>query len=79
MQKKRLNRADDPRERELLGDLAVAKAELAHAYARFDNAVEPELIEASIYEINAQRARYSYLIRRLKERDAQTEEALTWG
>ena len=32
--------------------------------------VDPELVEACIYQINALKARYNYLIRALKEPDA---------
>lgn len=67
--------APDPQRRELMGDLNDARASLLAAYTSFDHAVEPELIEASIYEINAQRARCSYLIRRLKEHGAEGASA----
>ncbi len=76
--------ARDPRQQELLSDLASVQEELSLAYARFDNAVEPELVEAAIYEINALRARCGYLLRLLKESGAQaavrpvTEGAATW-
>lgn len=77
--------AREAQQRELLSDLAAAQRELALAYARFDNAVEPELVEAAIYEINALRARCGYLLRMLKQSSAQTaagamtEGAVTWG
>ena len=38
------------------------------AYDRFNYACEPELIEASIFEINALKAKYDYLLRCVKER-----------
>ena len=35
----------------LLDDLARTKSELENAYATFENMVEPDLIDASIYEV----------------------------
>lgn len=84
MRNKQRRAARDPRQQELLSDLHAAQRELALAYARFDNAVEPELVDAAIYEINALRARCGYLLRMLKEGGAQaavcpvTEGAVTW-
>lgn len=49
-------------------DLASAQRDLQLAYYRFNQAVDPELVEASIYEISAVRARCNYLIRAIKER-----------
>lgn len=37
----------------LLDDLARTKSELENAYATFENMVEPDLIDASIYEVKA--------------------------
>lgn len=39
------------------------------AYDKFNYVTEPELIEASIYEISALKARYSYLLRCIKEQE----------
>lgn len=39
---------------------------LKDAYLRFDYADDPDLIDASIYEINALKARYNYILRCLK-------------
>lgn len=84
MRNKQRRTARDPQHQELLHDLAAAQEALALAYARFDNAVEPELVDAAIFEINALRARCGYLLRRLKEGGAQaavcpvTEGAVTW-
>ena len=43
---------------------------LKEAYEKFNYVSEPELVEASVYEISALKARYSYLLRQVKERDA---------
>jgi len=53
--------------RELLGELHAAKAELERARRAFDYATEPELVEASVYELGALEARYSFALRRLRE------------
>ena len=39
-------------------------------------AVDPELVESSIYQISAVKARCNYLIRAIKERSAPAEAAL---
>lgn len=51
----------------LFDDLNNTRSALECAYARFDASTEPELVEASIYEINAAQARYNYLLRLVKE------------
>ncbi|MBQ4369828.1 MAG: DUF2508 family protein [Oscillospiraceae bacterium] len=44
-------------------------ARLAAAQYEFNSTSEPELIEASVYEINSLNSRYAYLLRRAKELD----------
>ena len=44
---------------------------LAQAYAGFNAAVDSELVESYIYEIQALQARYSYLLRQRKALDPQ--------
>jgi hypothetical protein len=53
--------------RELLHDLEETLAELRYARNCFENAREPEIIEACVYEIKSAEARYSYLLRKAKE------------
>ena len=48
--------------------LKGAQEELFLAYQAFDRAVDPELIEACVYQISAMKARCNYLIRRIKAR-----------
>ena len=43
---------------------------LKEAYEKFNYVSEPELVEASVYEISALKARYSYLLRQIKENGA---------
>lgn len=51
----------------LLDGLADARRALRTAYACFDAAAEPELIDACIYEINAAQARCGYYLRLIRE------------
>lgn len=65
-------------------ELRAAAQELALAYDRFDQAAEPELVEACIYEIQAVHARYSYFYRAIRQCDGASaaatpmEEAAVW-
>ncbi len=77
--------APDPELEMLKTELLEAKSDLRAAYSQFDLAVEPELVEASIYQISAVQARCNYLIRIIKARcptalpaDARREEAPVW-
>lgn len=57
-----------PSDAELRRELTEINRQLKEAYDRFDYACEPELVEASIFEINALKAKYDYLLRCVKER-----------
>ena len=57
-----------PTDKELRQELDQINRQLKEAYERFNYACEPELVEASIFEINAQKAKYDYLLRCVKER-----------
>lgn len=48
-------------------DLTAAQRDLQLAYHQFNQVIDPELVEASIYEISAVKARCNYLIRAIKE------------
>lgn len=56
-----------PTSAELQQELHATAQELRGAYARFNYVSAPELIEASIYEIESLKARYNYLLRCIKE------------
>ena len=61
-------RARDPAEAErraLLSSLSRTRAQINQAYG------DGDLIESSVFEINALQARYNYLLRRLKQLGAQ--------
>lgn len=51
----------------LLAGLEQTRVLIAQAYAGFNAAGDPDLIESYVFEINALQARYSYLLRRVKE------------
>lgn len=52
--------------RSLLHNLQETKRELDWAQLGFDQAVDSDLIEFYLFEINALRARHTYLLRRVK-------------
>lgn len=72
----------DPELAALKAELQEAQGELSLAYRRFDQALDPELVESCIYQISAVKARCNYLIRVIKTRQeapaAQTEGDSLW-
>ena len=67
--------APDPELTALKAALEAAQEDLFLAYQDFDHAVDPELVEACVYQINAVKARCNYLIRSIKARSgSQTAE-----
>lgn len=58
-----------PTTEELKEDIRLTAQALRGAYDTFNFVTEPELVEAAIFEIRALNARYSYLLRRVKEVD----------
>ena len=81
--RKRRERAEDTERRALLEGLVSSGALwggrghppslIAQAYAGFNAAKDPDLIESYVFEINALQARYSYLLRRVKELDGEAQ------
>lgn len=61
------NSGPDPELVALREDLITAQRDLQLAYHQFNQALDPELVESSIYEISAVKARCNYLIRAIKE------------
>ena len=66
MEKKK-NQAVSPTLEELRQELHQTNQALRNAYDKFNFVTAPELVEASIFEINALKARSNYLLRRIKE------------
>ena len=71
--RKRRERAEDTVRRSLLEGLGQTRSLIAQAYASFNTAKDPDLIESYVFEINALQARYSYLLRRVKELDGEAQ------
>ena len=67
----------DPELLALKAELQEAQGELSLAYRRFDQALDPELVESCIYQISAVKARCNYLIRAIKARSPETAAALS--
>ena len=65
----------DPELLALKAELQEAQGELSLAYRRFDQALDPELVESCIYQISAVKARCNYLIRAIKERSPEAAAA----
>lgn len=51
----------------LLDDLERARYDLALAYDNFENAMEPDLIDYCIYQVNALQMRYKFLLTKAKQ------------
>ena len=74
----------DPELLALKAELQEAQGELSLAYRRFDQALDPELVESCVYQISAVKARCNYLIRAIKAREpgaaaaAQLEGDVLW-
>ncbi len=58
---------DAAERKNIMQQLDSISSRLAAAQNEFNSTSEPELIEASVYEINSLNSRYAYLLRRAKE------------
>lgn len=74
--RKRRRTPRDEERRTLLEGLARTRTLIAQAYAGFNTARDPDLIESYVFEINALQSRYCYLLRRVKEIDGAGRGAL---
>lgn len=74
MQMKRTepNRNTDPRRQQLLEDIRKTKFALDCAYSNFENVVDPDLIDCSIYELKAVQMRYRFLLKQAELLDSAT-------
>lgn len=57
----------------LRDELLLARNALENAYAGFDNATDPDMIDCYIYELNAVMKRYKYLLQKAAESDPLPE------
>ncbi len=53
-------------EKLLLEEIELTRNAIEAAYSNFDNAVEPDLIDCYIYQLNSEQKRYQYLMERAK-------------
>ena len=74
MQMKRTesDRSADPRRQQLLEDIRKTKYALDCAYSHFENVVDPDLIDCSIYELKAVQMRYRFLLKQAELLDLTT-------
>ena len=54
-------------EKYLVEEINMTKAALSAAYANFDNATDPDLIDCYINQLNSEQKRYKYLLQKAKE------------
>ncbi|MCI8586713.1 MAG: YaaL family protein [Lachnospiraceae bacterium] len=66
------NRSADSRRQQLLEDIEKTKYALDCAYSNFENVVDPDLIDCSIYELKAVQMRYRFLLRQAELLDTVT-------
>lgn len=71
---KRPEDQQDEEARALREGLVKTRTLINQAYACFNSTGDPDLIESYVFEINALQARYSYLLRRVKELEDRREE-----
>lgn len=62
----------------LLDDLEKARYDLSLAYDNFQNAMDPDMIDSCIYQVNALQMRYKFLLTRAKQL-APEETVITEG
>lgn len=53
----------------LLLEIADTKRALDAAYSVFENVIDKDLIDSSIYQVNAIQERYKFLLKQAKEED----------
>lgn len=61
------NRSREAEGQELRDGLNKTRVLISQAYANFNSVSDPDLVESYVFEINALQARYTYLLRRVKE------------
>lgn len=67
--RRKAERQRDTESRILREGLIKTRTLINQAYAGFNGTGDPDLIESYVFEINSLQARYSYLLRRVKEID----------
>lgn len=72
MKLKEANPVQDARKQQLLEDIKKTKFALDCAYSNFENVVDPDLVDCSIYELKAVQMRYRFLLRQAELLDTAT-------
>lgn len=72
MKQKKAEPAHDTRREQLLDDIRKTKFALDCAYSNFENVVDPDLVDSSIYELKAVQMRYRFLLRQAELLDSVT-------
>lgn len=54
---------------ELLEELAIVRERIEILNQNLSFIIEPELIDSCIYELNAVQARYTFILKQVKEKD----------
>jgi hypothetical protein len=60
-------KAEEEAHQDLIESLRNTRAQIQQAYSGFNNTSDSDLIDAYVFEIKALQARYSYLLRQIKE------------
>lgn len=60
---------EDPIRVDLVRELNQVRLDLEDARTRFNQATERELIEQTVFELNALQARYTYFLRLMREHE----------
>jgi len=55
-----------PKDDYLLNEINKTKIAMEAAYSNFQNVIDPDLIDSSIYELNAVQNRYKFLLKEAK-------------
>lgn len=50
-------------------EINETKRALEAAYSKFENVIDPDLIDCSIYEVNAAQQKYKFLLKQAKALD----------
>ena len=72
--RRRARREEEAETAALKDGLCRTRQLINQAYANFNGTHDPDLIESYVFEINALQARYSYLLRRVKELEGAGRE-----
>jgi len=71
--RRRLSPEEEHR-RQLLEGMAATRRQLNQAYQSFNVYSDPDLVDSCVYEINALKSRYSYLVRMIKALELERED-----